>query len=99
MNQLVGAVAKLLRQSDEVSGALYQEAALWCAPGDGDATSATKLNKALVPKLPKGPQYRVGVDPKHSREVVSWRQTLTWSHFTFRDRSTDLGCDLLVQRH
>jgi hypothetical protein len=95
-DQLVGAVALLASEADEVFGAGDDCAALGAA-GDGDAAPAAELEQFLVAQQPQRAQDGVGVDLEHGGEVARGRQPFAWLRFAVGDRAADLGGDLLVQ--
>jgi hypothetical protein len=73
------------------------ELALLGRRDDRDASTAPDLEQPLVPKLPKRPQDGVSVHLQHGGQVQRGRQPLARAGFSVRDRTANLGRNLLVQ--
>ena len=85
------------------TGELYElthagvELALFWRRDDRDAPAAPDLEQSLVPKLPKRAEDGVSVHPQHCSEVQRRREPLARAGLSVRDRTSDLGRNLLVQ--
>ena len=95
-DELVGAVAVLTGETDEVFGAGDDGAALGAA-GDGDAAAAPELEQPLLAQEAEGPQDGVGVDLEHRGEIARGWEALAGLCFAVGDRAPDFGRDLLVE--
>ena len=66
-------------------------------PGDGDATSASELEQALVAEEPQRAEHGVGVDVEDGGEILRGREALSRLGFSVGDRPANLAGDLFVQ--
>lgn len=95
-DELVGAVAVLAGEADEVFGA-GDDGAAFGAAGDGDAASAPELEQSLIAEEAQRAEDSVAVDLEDCGEIAGGREALTGRCFAFGDRAADLGRDLLIQ--
>ena len=81
---------------DELAHARVQLALLG-RPHDRDAPTAPDLEQPLVPKLPEGAENGVSIHLQHGGQVQRGRQPLARAGLAVRDRTANLGSNLLVQ--
>ena len=81
---------------DELAHARVELALLW-RRDDRGAPAAPDLEQSLVPKLPERAKHGVSVHLQHGGQVERGREPLAWAGLSIRDRTPDLGRNLLVQ--
>ncbi len=96
IDELVAPAAMASGEVDELAHARIQ-LALRRRRDDRDAPAAPDLEQSLVPKLPKRAEDGVSVHLQHAGEVQRGREPLTRAGLSVRDRTADLGRNLLVQ--
>ena len=84
------------RELDELAHARMELALLW-RRDDRDAPTAPDLEQPLVPKLPERAEDGVSVHLQHGGQVQRGRKPLARAGLAVRDRSANLGRNLLVQ--
>jgi hypothetical protein len=81
---------------DKLAHARVELALLWRGD-DRDAPTAPDLEQPLVPKLPERAEDGVSVHLQHGGQVERGREPLARAGLSFRDRTANLGRNLLVQ--
>ena len=81
---------------DELAHARVELALLW-RRDDRDTPTAPDLEQPLVPKLPERAEDGVSVHVQHGGEVDRGREPLARAGLSIRDRTANLGRNLLVQ--
>ena len=84
------------RELDELAHARMELALLW-RRDDRDAPTAPDLEQPLVPKLPERAEDGVSVHVQDGGQVQRRREPLARACLSVRDRSANLGRNLLVQ--
>lgn len=81
---------------DKLAHARVELALLWRGD-DGHAPTAPDLEQPFVPKLPERAEDRVSVHLQHGGQVQRGREPLARAGLSIRDRTANLGRNLLVQ--
>ena len=81
---------------DEFAHARVELALLW-RRDDRGAPAAPDLEQSLVPKLPERAEDGVSVHLQHGGQVQRGREPLALVGLSVRDRTANLGRNLLVQ--
>jgi hypothetical protein len=85
-----------LGEFDELAHARVELALLWRCD-DRRAPAAPDLEQPLVPKLPERAEDGVSVHLQHGGQVERGREPLARAGLSIRDRTVNLGRNLLVQ--
>jgi hypothetical protein len=96
IHELVAPAAMAPGELDEVAHARVELALLW-RRDDRNAPAAPDLEQPLVPKLPERAEDGVSVHLQHRGEVKRGREPLARPSLPIRDRTANLGRNLLVQ--
>ena len=96
LDELVAPAAMAPGELDELAHARVELALLW-RRDDRGAPTAPDLQQPLVPKLPERAEDCVSVHLQHGGQVQRGRESLAWEGLSIRDRTANLGRNLLVQ--
>jgi hypothetical protein len=96
LDELVDGISLAASELDELPNFLHDGSALG-RPGHDRAATASKFEQPLVLKQPQRAQDGVGVDPQDGRKVSCRRKSLTGLRLSVRDRTPNLGGDLLIE--
>src|SRR5262245_25917266 len=96
LDELVQAVTVLATELDELACLHHDDTALGCSR-NRDASTATEVEKAFLPKELQGSQQVVLVDAEDGGKILGRWQALTGLGLTVGNCSPDLRGDLLVE--
>jgi hypothetical protein len=96
IDELVAPAAMASGELDELAYARVKLALLWRCD-DRDALTAPDLEQPLVPKLPERAEDGVSIHLQHGGQVQRGREPLARVGLSVRDRTANLGRNLLVQ--
>ena len=96
IDELVAPEAMAAGELDELAHARVELTLLW-RRDDRDAPTAPDLEQPLVPKLPERAEDGVSVHLQHGGQVERGGEPLARAGLSLRDRTANLGRNLLVQ--
>jgi hypothetical protein len=96
IDELVAPAAIAPGELDQLAHARVELALLW-RRDDRDAPTTPDFEQPLVPKLPERREDGVSVHLQHGGQVHCGREPLAWAGLSLRDRTANLGRNLLVQ--
>lgn len=96
LDQLIQSVSVLPRQSDQLSGARYDDCALR-ARTYRDPTATAEFDQALGTDNAERPQHGVRVNAKHGCQIARRREPFARSGLAFGDGTAQLRRHLVVE--
>ena len=96
IDELVAPASLVPGELDELAHTRVKLALLW-RRNDRDAPTAPDLEQPLVPKLPERAEDGISVHLQHGGQVERGREPLARAGLSIRDRTANLGRNLLVQ--
>jgi hypothetical protein len=95
-DDILSAVAPMSSELDQFSYS-FDHRTLVRRSRHRDSSPPRELQQTLVPENVHGTKHGVLVHAEYGGNIFDHWETLAWSGFTFGNRSTDLGGDLIVE--